>query len=54
MKKNSDDIISIVRRPRKSDAGPENVVINVAPMSDVATISPSNVGSLSKLNSFLI
>lgn len=33
---------------------PEHVVIIVAPISDIATISPSTVGSLSKLNSLLM
>lgn len=33
---------------------PEHVVIIVAPISDIATISPSTVGSLSKLNSLFM
>ena len=49
-----DEIISMGRRPTESETGPENVVIHVAPINDVATMSPSIVGSLCKLNSFLM
>lgn len=47
-------MISIGRLPTQSDTGPENVVMIVAPISDIATISPSMVGSESNLNSFLM
>ena len=54
MKNRIDEAISIGRRPIESDTDPENVVTNVPPIRDMATISPSIVGSLSKLNSFLM
>jgi len=50
----TEERISIGRRPIQSDTGPENVVMIVAPMSDMATISPSTVGSLCNLNSFFM
>ena len=46
--------MSIGRRPRESAIAPEQVVIRVAPISDVATISPSKVGWLSNWNSFFM
>jgi hypothetical protein len=42
-----EEIINIGRRPNKSDRAPEHVVTTVAPISDIATIRPSTVGSLS-------
>lgn len=42
------------RRPTESDIAPEQVVTIVAPMSDIATIRPSIVGSFCKLNSFFM
>jgi hypothetical protein len=50
----TEERMSIGSRPIQSDTGPENVVMIVAPISDMATISPSTVGSLSSLNSFFI
>lgn len=49
-----DEAINIYRLPTQSDTGPENVVMIVAPISDIATINPSMVGALSNLNSFLM
>lgn len=40
----SEEIISMGRRPRESERTPEKVVIAVAPMRDMARISPSIVG----------
>lgn len=40
-------MINMGRRPSKSDRAPEHVVTTVAPISDMATIRPSTVGSLS-------
>lgn len=47
-------MISIGRRPTESDIAPEQVVTKVAPISDIATIRPSIVGSFCKLNSFFM
>jgi hypothetical protein len=50
----TEERMSIGRRPIQSDTGPENVVMMVAPISDMATISPSTVGSLCNWNSFFM
>ena len=42
------------RQPSKYDKGPAHVLTPVAPISDMATIRPSIVGSLCKLNSPLL
>lgn len=55
LKKNMiEDVINIGRLPNISETVPENIVTNVPVRNDMDTISPSSVGSVSKLNSCLM
>lgn len=54
MKYRTEDAMSIGRLPMESDRGPENFVMTVAPIRDMATMSPSMVGWPCKWNSLLI